>query len=371
MARRGSFGVIACVGAALGCGGRPLDSAGGGVGPAVSDQVPMDGRCALSPRLLVAASTYPSPADEEVGRLGVWRLVPAGGDLFYETYAIGAGRAGVYLAGSLMRVPVTGGAPVLIDSGHVFSSLVVTDTTLFVERDNAYPFTDDNDVVSIPRGGGDPTTLFTFADVNDTPIGEIVLDGDILYVPSTAAVRAIPLAAPSSVVTVRSPGANGIQVSGGRLVMAVQDADLRGIESVALPYRGEAPHVLQTDLSVVPQDLVQCGSRVCWAAEDTNSIVQVSPEVGPVSKVVTMPPGFGAIASLVFDGTSFFVSSINDTNDGIGQIARVPAAALGQPETIETPGDGGAFGVDDECVYWTTADGIYSVAKTVSAPVGQ
>jgi hypothetical protein len=347
------------------CIGRPLQE---GDGPTdVSVQAPPDGRCGLSPKLLVAASTYPRPVGIEVGAVGVWRLVPTGGDLLYETTAIADDRAGTFLAGALMSVPLAGGAPRTITSGYVYFGLIVTDTTLYVERENAYPNMDMDDVVSIPRNGGTPTTFFTFADVNDTLIGGLAWDGDFVYVSSTAAVRAIPIAAPANVITVRSPGANGIQVSSGRLVMAIQGGD---VESVALPYTGEAPQLLQTGLSVAPQDLVTCGGRVCWADEGTNSIDQVDPSAGPVMPAVKMPPWFGQAASVAFDGTSFYVGSYGDS-DGNSRIVRFPAASVGQGATVASPRGGGAFAVDDECLYWTTADGIYSLAKSVPGIVGQ
>ena len=285
--------LAACFGA--NCAGRPLDegeptvvstaASGAGGGPIdVSVHTPPDGRCGLSPKLLVAASTYPRPVGIEVGAVGVWKLVPAGGDLFYETTAISAGRGGAYLAGSLMSVPVAGGSPTEITSGYVYFGLIVTDTTLFIERENAVPNMDPNDVVSIPRDGGTPTTLFTFTDVNDTPIGGLAWDGDYVYVSSTAAVRAIPVAEPANLITVRSPGANGIQVSGGRLVMAIEDSAIDAdVESVALPYKGGAPQLLQTGLSVAPQDLINCGARICWVGDGTNSIEQVDPSAGPVT----------------------------------------------------------------------------------------
>ena len=302
----------------------------------------------------------------EVGDVGVWKLAPAGGDLFYETTALSAGRAQIFLAGSLMSVPVGGGSPREITSGYVYFGLIVTDTTLFVERENAYPNMDMDDVVSIPRNGGAPTTLFTFADVNDAPIGGLAWDGDFVYVSSTAAVRAIPVAEPADVITVRSPGANGIQVSGGRLVMAIRGGD---VESVALPYKGEAPQLLQAG-SFASQDLDLCGSRICWVDEGTNSIDRVDPSAGPVMPVVMMPPWFGEAASVAFDGNSFYVLSYGDSN-GDNRIARFSAAAVGQGATIARPRGGGAFAVDDECLYWTTVDGIYSLAKTVPGIVGQ
>jgi hypothetical protein len=220
------LGAYLAAGLGASCGGRPLEGdastvvtppsdAGAGTTD-VSVPAPPDGRCGLSPKLLVAASTYPRPADLDVSAVGVWKLVPAGGDLFYETWALGGGLSQIFLPGSLMRVPVTGGSATQIASGYDFFGLIITESSVFVERENAYPNMDMDDVVSIPRAGGPPTILFTFTDINDHPIGGLAWDGEFVYVSSTAAVRAIPVADPTNLITVRSPGANGIQVSGGR-----------------------------------------------------------------------------------------------------------------------------------------------------------
>jgi DNA-binding beta-propeller fold protein YncE len=149
--------------------------------------------------------------------------------------------------------------------------------------------------------------------------------------------------------------------------MAIQGGD---VESVPLPYKGGAAQVLQTGLSVAPQDLIQCSGRVCWVDEGTNAIDQVDPSAGPVKAVVNMPPWFGEAASVAFDGTNFYVSNYVDGNGG-NRIARFLPAATGQPATIARPVDGGALAVDDECLYWTSADGIYSIAKTAPGTVGQ
>lgn len=141
------------------------------------------------------------------------------------------------------------------------------------------------------------------------------------------------------------------------------------LESVEIPYQGGTPQVLQTGLSVASQDLVTCGSRVCWADEGTNSIQQVDPSAGPAMTAVKMPAWFGQAASVAFDGTSFYVGSDGDSN-GDSRIARFPATS-GQGFTVASPRGGGAFAVDDECLYWTTDDGIYSLAKSVPGIVAQ
>ena len=86
-------------------------------------------------------------------------------------------------------------------------------------------------------------------------------------------------------------------------------------------------------------------------------------QLDPAGALMTLA-NVGPIYRLAFDGTDFFVASL----DGLGELTRVPAD--GGP-------DGGMIGlgtglaIDDECLYVgdVTGYGVYSVARSYGGQV--
>jgi hypothetical protein len=358
--RRGA--AIAAVVAGAGCGGQALTAAGESA--VASDQAPADGRCDLTPRLLVAASTYPVPQNAGPVKVDAWGLTVSGADLYYETYAIEtSSRAGIFLAGALLHVPVGGGLPAELATNYVLGTFIVSDTSLIVERDNAWPNMNADDVVSIPRAGGDPTSLFTF-DVNDVPLAGPVTDGTFVYVSSATSVRAISLASPAQVTTVAMPqeAASGIAVLNGHLVMTFPQGD---VKSLPVPLvANAAPTLVASGLPAGPGNVMRCGESVCWIAG--GAIEKLDPLGGSVKTVATLGGFFGA----AFDGTSFFIVGSSSADEQNHVLERLPAAG-GKPTVLGTFHGGGALAVDDECLYWSSAQGIFSRAKTASGSFEQ
>jgi hypothetical protein len=349
-------------------GGALTDAASAAIDASV--EAPADGRCGLSPQLLVASSSYYQPPDAYVLQVDAALRGVSGGNLYYATYTIQNGPAELYLAGSLMSVPVGGGSPTEIDSGYLYSAVLVTDTALFVERENAYPNKHLPDVVSIPRDGGTPTTLYTFTDgaLGEVPIGGLAWDGTFLYVSSTEAVRAIPVADPSNVIVVRQPGANGIQVSGGHLVMSIEDptTDDGSLETVPIPFQGDTPLMLKPTFWDATQSLVQCGDFVCWVDDGANAILQLDASTGTVTPVGKLPATFGNAGGFAFDGTTYYVTSWAGSDTDNAHLGRFPATDFARGVTLGTIHGAPSVAVDDECLYWSDNDGIHSVAKNVA-----
>jgi hypothetical protein len=363
---------MAAVVMVAGCGGGPLLSGGaggaGGAGTVAPAQAPLDGRCDLTPRRLVAASTYPVPQNNGPVRVGSWEIVVSGADLYYATYAVDAGSSSMrFLAGALLRVPVGGGSPTEIASGHVFDSFIVTDTSLIVERGNAWPNFDPDDIVSIPRAGGPPATLFTFGD-NESPVAGPVTDGTFVYFSTNATVHAVPLASPADGILVSHDGPTGLQPLRGRLVLTYPEGD---VKSVPLPpVANEGPVLIASGLPAGPSNVVTCGTSVCWLAEGANAIEKIDPFSGPATTVAALPASFGSVLAFAFDGKSFLVLGGAPTAGAKDQIAWVPGGG-GPPTILLETRNAGAMAVDDECVYWSNADGIFSLAKTASGPIDQ
>jgi hypothetical protein len=355
--RGGAVGLLAVLASCGGGAALPSDGTG---------QPPADGRCDLLPRKLVDASTYPVPASNGPVKVGISNIVASGPDLYYETYAIDTGsRELPYLAGGLLQVPVVGGPRTEIASGYAFMGLVVTDTSLIVARNNAVPNTDADDIVSIPRSNGPPTTLFTF-DANDFPFAGPTTDGAFVYFSSSAGVRAVPLASPTSSIMLTSYTPTGVWAIRSRLVMTFTLGD---VMALPLPPAEQAPvELLASGLGAGPLHLMTCGTNVCWL-EGYTLIEKIDPLGGPVMST-SLPPSLGWIMDAVFDGSDFFVVGGSASTGAGDKIARVPSSG-GSMSLLVTTSGGAAIAVDDECVYWSSTEGIFSLAKTARGPIAQ
>jgi hypothetical protein len=72
------------------------------------------------------------------------------------------------------------------------------------------------------------------------------------------------------------------------------------------------------------------------------------------------PTGF------VVDGDTFFVMSYASDISGTNTLTRIGASG-GPAMAVGTFHGGGAFAVDDECLYWSSGDGIYGRRQIASA----
>ena len=363
--RRSSFSClfVIAMSAATACGGRALES--GQSGSDGATVAPPDGRCALTPTLLVSASTYPVPASTSSVKVGAGGLVVNGADLYYVTYSIATGsRSMPYLAGAVLRIPAAGGAPTEIASGYDFGLPVFTATTLILERNNAWPNTDADDVVSIPLSGGSPTALVTF-DANEVLISDPVTDGTFLYLATSEGARAVPLASPANEISLTTEAPNDVLPLGGHLVMTFAQG---AVKSVPLPPASGDVVTLAVGLPPGPSNLAPCGTSACWLAGST--IEQINPARGPATAAVAGAAPFSGIRGFVVDGDTFFVVAASTSDNMPDTIASIPAAG-GDAVVLVKTRDAGSIAVDDECVYWSNADGIFSVAKTARGPFDQ
>lgn len=364
--------VLAC-GAAWILGGA---CAGHGPVDASSDMTPASSsvsHCGPSPTMLVNASSYPVPTDAGPVDVGVALLVVDGADLYYVLSVLGTeGAHRPFLAGAVMRIPVGGGPPTTFATGYVFTRPVFTSTQVIVEADNAWPNQDINRIVSIPRGGGPPTTLIKLEESTTFP----VTDGKLIYFADSAGAHAIPAASPTAEgasLTVPVDIANDIAIFGSRLLLTFPQG---GVRTIALPMKAGAPvTTVATGLPAGPVDLMSCGTDACWLAEEANAIMKISPNGG----AATALPLTGALAfasNVVFDGTKFFAAGAAEFDATTFNIATIPADGGDPVVLVRTPSLGagrgaGPIAVDDQCLYWATAQGIFSLDKTASGPFEQ
>jgi hypothetical protein len=337
--------------------------------PAPAAVAPADGRCGVTPRLLVAASTYPIPTDAGPVTSSVGPLIAAGSDLYYAISVIpvvAPGLGATYFGGSLLRVPKAGGEPTLVATAALFLELAVTATSLLVAESSS---SGADQILSVPLGGGAPTTLWTAGTNESLGLG-LASDGHYVYVGTGIGVRALPLASDASSPTeipLTSTLASTVAVLGQQLVMALPQGEM---ESVTLPPRANAPVTNLGTAGAGQDDLQPCGSDVCWRSEGPSAIWRMNPLAGSPRTVATLTGSFQEAHGLVFDGTHFYFAG-SDGPSGPTSVARVSSDGSGPVAIVTTQEGNAAIAVDDECIYWSSAGGIFSLAKTADGPFEQ
>jgi hypothetical protein len=326
---------------------------------------PPTGPCGPTPRLLVSAANYwPGHASDGTGYLAGFAL--DGPDLYYS-----AVRATAQLAirpGALMHVSKSGGATTQLADGYEFQIPIVTPTSVVVGvlDESSYA----GGILSVPRRGGAATPIATFNDeIFRTPQ---VTDGISVYFVDNAGVQSVPLAAgaaPASPTQVAAGLRNGLAVFGQRLLLLAEGT----ITEIPIGSSGAGT---ETNLGhgppgELPGSLLPCGANACWLTTDAvgdNVVEQIDLTSGAVSTVASAPRDSAANSRFfAFDGTNFFILVVSDSAppgatiqrfSGVGA-APVIVANL-SPSYLNT----GGLAVDDACVYFTTAAGLYSLSSS-------
>ena len=238
-------------------------------------------------------------------------------------------------------------------------------------------------IVSLPRGGGSPTTLVDSLS-NDAPLALVippVTDGTfVYYVSGNGMVEAIPLdpasagVQPTPIIS-QSGALFGMSVVGQHLLLST-GSDL---ESLSLPASaGSSASLLAPGLSS-GSDVFPCGASACWLDPASNLLGEVDPAGGCATTITDFSKHFAQAGGVAFDGATFFVggseySSLSGTARIVdrGAIARIPQQG-GLPVDVVVTGRGSSvgpsFAVDDECLYYSTPTGIYSVYKAAENAV--
>ncbi len=350
-------------GGATGAGG--MSASGGMTSDAGTSQVPpTDGRCGLTPHLVVAASAFPVPTDAGSVTSGVGAIIATGSDLYYTIWVlpvVSPGLADVYFDASLLRVPKSGGQPTLIASGALFLDWALTPTSLIVGENTS---SGSDVILSVPLAGGPPTTVLT---CNDGLASGFATDGTYVYFGDSSGVEAVPLAPTSgspAVITLTSDMPGTLAVLGQQLILALPQG---GVESVPLPPLANSTVTQRGTAGMGQDDMQPCGSNVCWLSEVPNEIWQMNPASGAPTTLATLP--FAEAWGLTFDGRNFYLAG-TDSNSSTVNLGRISADGS-DPVVLVTMKSGGDHAVDDECMYWANSEGIYSLAKTVPGPFNQ
>jgi len=311
-----------------------------------SESLPL---CTSSPRRLVSSAELAPPGSAPVGVSNPFLAVDGTGVYYNLRYSGTNGAPDP--TGHIAFAPF-GGAPQILGDGAHPARFVVTSTNVI--------FVDDDGLHSVPRDLGAASTLA------QAPTGAdwLASDGQQLYFQGQTTIDhvAITGGTPQPIATLGSFSAGLV---GSDLIVA----DFGGGTVTRVSTSTGAMTPLATG-QLGPLYPIACGAMgVCWInagdlANGVGSIVKDAAQIQPVT-LVTDAALFHPHA-FVGDGSHFFVLS----DAGNATLSRVDAMTgaievlLDQPHGLHGDGD---LVLDDQCIYYSSFDGIFSLAKDAPA----
>lgn len=327
-----------------------------------------NGRCGSTPTEIVSAASVAAPdAGDLETSLGAFVIL--GSDLVYTTGTIrpaAPGLADSFVAGTLMRAPLDGGAASQVASGALFRPPVSTATGAVVVEESSLEG-DGNAILSIAEDGGAPTVIVTLPN-DDVFVNGIAADDRFVYF-SDYGTEAAPLngTADAGMITMMFQSADGLGVFGHKLIFGLPQG---AIESLPLPPRPNSPVTMLGTGAPGGLTVLPCGPSSCWLLESQGPLVEIDQDGGVLATLDANVVGGASIAAAAFDGSQLYVLSENVS--GGSALSRIPAAG-GSPVVLVTgpTASPGGVAVDDACVYWSNAEGIFSLSKTAEGPFAQ
>ena len=362
-------GTTACGGATEGAGNRPgLPDAATIVAVAScpdpasegSHAAPADGRCGTAPRMLMSASSIPTPTDAGPVTVGFGTVTASPAGLYVTTYASSDAPSGLLVGGGAMLVPFDGGQPTPILSGYLVRRPLLTATAAIFDA-NAVPSGNGDILFSVPFSGGPTTTIAT---VSDGPIvNGFATDGTYLYFSTVRGIQAVAIqngGNPNFITLSNAFPVDILGAYGPRLIVGLAQGQL---ESLPLP---PAPNGFVTTLGTGPAgptDMAPCGPMACWLG-GTNTIEGIDPAGGAPRSLVELAGEVTDAYDVSFGGSYAYVigSDPNRTQDALERVTfydNCPLVFARMP-----PSDHGSVSVDDECVYWANSEGVFSLSLT-------
>jgi len=257
-----------------------------------------------------------------------------------------------------MRVPFEGGSPEPLVSGYLFMRPLLTPPNLILAA-GAVPSNNGDVILSVPLAGGSVTTIAT---LDDAIVNGFATDGTYIYFSDSRGVNAIPMAPDSSRPNIISlvPGLPDIiGAFGGELLIAYAQG---AVESVPLPPRANSPVTSRGSCPPGPTDLMRCGANACWLA-GTNTLEELGPS-DSAPRAITLTGRASDAFDVAFDSTDAYVIG-TDVESAGDFLERVPLDGSPPVLLASTPSSSSrAVAVDDACVYWSSSQGILSLAKT-------
>ncbi len=267
----------------------------------------------------------------------------------------------------IMRVPLRGGEAERV--AHIPNGMDGTVQSFALTKDavisgQAAPLGTENGlgaVLRIPLAGGEPTMLAPAK----LGMGALVVDDKNVYFVDAEGTESVSLAG-GAVRTLSQPGTPiSLALIGDTLYMADIKDGLQDGTISSVPTAGGDVTVLAQGLSN-PWPMTACGTDLCWFEGVSQSsfaarLVRMAAD-GGTPKMLAQ--GFLEPHAIVFDGKYFFIT---DGSIGI-DILRVPAAG-GEPVRV-TSNAAFDLALDDECLYWSNAAGIWSMSLAAARVKG-
>jgi len=269
------------------------------------------------------------PTDAGPVAAGFGTIAASPSALYFTTYVDQNDGVSLALGGSLMSIPLGGGAPTQVASGLGFKKPFMTATGAIVGETLLNQGGDS--IIFVPFSGGAPTTIVALADGNILGNG-MATDGTFVYygeIGGQGSVQASQIdadgadAGPVTIVpgTFPNPSPDVIGVFGQRLMFIYPQGQ---IESVALPPQANSPVTTLGTAMPGPEDLVPCGTDACWLALG-NGIDEINPLDGGAIQVHSLISAVAHQWDYAFDGTSFYViGSDSSSSPTVQSLAMVP-----------------------------------------------
>jgi hypothetical protein len=344
--------------------GRSRGYAGRTRGDAASSDAPAGNRCDQTPRMLANARALQIVGAGTISaKLG--DVVVGGDDLYYTAWGAafrGGGTAAV------VRVPRGGGTSMTAATASKdVGRPVVTDTAVvFTAQTNG-----KEDTVLMALLSGVPARAVGTFPADELSSG-FAADDNFAYFGAIDGIYALPLHPDGGIaspipITTWMPASQGLPdglgLFGNQLIFGLSQG---GLESVPLPPQANSPVTPLGAGHEAGMVVLPAGPTSRWLGWYGYDLEQIDPQGNVIS---TLPTASLRWNDLAFDGTSFFAVGNNPGllygNLVAGFLARIDVST-GTITTLGTMEDAVDVAVDDECVYWTSASGLYSLSKTAT-----
>jgi hypothetical protein len=367
MGRRELLTVCAIHLGAVACGGHVVSSSPG-TPPVGASTAPADGRCDLVPRMLVGTQSLQALSDAGSTQVRAGAIALSATDVYYTatvaTVPMYSGLDEQIGPIFLMRVPWVGGPSTVVASGRFLARPAINSSSVVLLDQGS---DGENAILTIPLAGGPPSTVATFS---VQPTNGFVADDSFAYFATLEGIDAVSLVSgggDAGIIGITQNGPptgdisfpDGIGLFGEQLLFGLSQG---GIESVPLPPR---PNAVMTSLgsgSPGLLDVMPCGASSCWVGWQEYGFEELD-HTGHV--LSTIPTSSFLWSAAAFDGTTLFVLAEESFDGGppLGVLQRILAASASMT-TLGTMPSAGDVAVDDECVYWSNTEGVFSLSKT-------
>jgi hypothetical protein len=313
-----------------------------------SDPAVVEPRCSAKPTRLVTEAQI-APASLGVIGVGVPFLAIDPSGLYFNITYTGVNGAAAP-TGHIMRLAFDGKpATAIADSPNPERFAIVGDTIVWAD--------DAGMIRAMPLSGGSVRDIAT---TTGQP-GWIASDGTTVYFNDRDGNKAVPLAGGTPQLLGTTP-AFSASLIGSDLVLA----DFQGGNLDRMPAAGGTV-VQLANAQPGPLYPRPCagGNAVCWIdggtlQDSVGMLMQLDNAPGSSPQLLSRDSTLWHAHGLASDASAFYL-----TTDALA-LVRVPVAG-GAPEVLQMLAGAGDVVADDECLYYTSVEGVFSLAKDAAA----